>query len=298
MFSPPVEILTRACFDWFLTDSNSLLAALSEAPYYNEEVLPPVIQELERYEICPGGDVTLVAENEFLKVKIVVSSLVLSLASDVFKALFGPNFKEGQGLGYTNPDSRTVPLGEDDPNALLLFCQVLHNRASEHDLDNVHHEEIVELATLVDKYNCGEAFLAHAYKFLAAPLVEDDSIVARSPVQADSYRVANLAVAAYLFNNPRFFLKYTRMLVLDRPMGWKTDTHPIADYLPATSLGMSSIIAFLLVTSWKSWFFVLGLLIFREWKCGLAYQLRAHVHFEVQAAVETIFTVEATLLYY
>jgi hypothetical protein len=50
----------------------------------------------ETVEIDPAGDVRLEIGRE--SKSLLVSSKVLSLASSVFKAMFGPHFQEGNSL--------------------------------------------------------------------------------------------------------------------------------------------------------------------------------------------------------
>ena len=86
--------------------------------------------------------------------RIRVSSEVLTLASPVFNAMLNGNFREGQ-LELNNDSPPTLDLPEDDADAMLLLCQVLHPHAeAEH---RIRPSFIVDAATLIDKYGCYSA---------------------------------------------------------------------------------------------------------------------------------------------
>lgn len=68
----------------------------------------------------PEGDVLFVlGDFEFR-----VSSKALSLASPVFKAMFGPNFAEGQGLAL-GKGIRRIEMHDDDPEAMNILCKCI-----------------------------------------------------------------------------------------------------------------------------------------------------------------------------
>lgn len=94
--------------------------------------------------IDPDGDVILVCgETEFQ-----VSSKVLSLASPVFKALFGPNFAEGQAT--TRKTSR-IQLHDDDAESMRFMCAVLHHKCASG--NSIGLERLERLAVVTDKYD-------------------------------------------------------------------------------------------------------------------------------------------------
>ena len=137
------------------------------------------------------GDVTLIAQ----KYEILVSSLVLSTASCVFKAMFRPNFREGMDLAENR--SCRVPLPDDDPDALVQFCAILHE--PEKSLCQgwlVSHGETPRLlkamATLANKYQCVGQIYTWARKGLYVMMNDD--------VDIDPKGCLNLLYAAYTFN--------------------------------------------------------------------------------------------------
>ena len=73
-------------------------------------------------ELDPQGDIVLsVGEKRLLS-----SSKVLSLASPVFRAMFGSQFSEGRRLSTTQPGE--IPLTDDDPEVFFYLASIFHHR--------------------------------------------------------------------------------------------------------------------------------------------------------------------------
>lgn len=132
----------------------------------------------EFFELCPEGDVILVAtgtrekrpeeesltgtlleeelDTELYRAKIRVSSVTLSLASKVFRALFSPRYSEGQAIREASSEDKEIALEDDDPYALTTLCRVLHYAAkldiAEKLCDNINY--FYKVAILADKYDC------------------------------------------------------------------------------------------------------------------------------------------------
>lgn len=104
------------------------------------------------------GDVEFILTASGESTIIRVSSVVLSYASSVFRALLGPNFKEGQALrGAERPQQ--VPLPDDGWESMGDLCSLLHYGR---DLDLLKPIKpalplslrLVELSATADKYDC------------------------------------------------------------------------------------------------------------------------------------------------
>ncbi|MCJ1361914.1 hypothetical protein MMC16_001015 [Acarospora aff. strigata] len=101
------------------------------------------------------GDITLVAGCY----RLLVSSKVLTLASPVFRAMLEPGrFREGQT--QRNSDNPfTVRLSDDNPESLILLCNLLHYKT-------IHTPSDIGLlssfAVICDKYGCTPAMSSHA----------------------------------------------------------------------------------------------------------------------------------------
>ncbi|KAF2135471.1 uncharacterized protein K452DRAFT_239296 [Aplosporella prunicola CBS 121167] len=111
--------------------------------------------------IDPHGDLILQVEDECIS----VSSKVLSLVSPVFEAMMKPNFKEGIELQTVKSTQSTISLHEDDIEALIIFCKVIHHRA--HEIPQVPSPSCLEkLAYICDKYQCTGSMRAYGTLWL------------------------------------------------------------------------------------------------------------------------------------
>lgn len=102
-------------------------------------------------DIAPDGDVTLVIGQEETTFKVY--SQVLKSASRAFAAMLNPQFSEGRKLAEDG--STTIPLPEDDPEAMEILLTVLHHQ---HDgwLDHLKFDGsfILRVIIATDKYDC------------------------------------------------------------------------------------------------------------------------------------------------
>lgn len=100
--------------------------------------------------VDPAGDLSLSVGTDEKQMSILVSSKVLSLASPVLAAMFGPNFAEGKAILN---EGRPVNIGlpDDDPEAMLWICEALHFR--QHTTPEISFPLLEKLAGLCDKYD-------------------------------------------------------------------------------------------------------------------------------------------------
>ena len=94
--------------------------------------------------IDPEGDVILICG----EIEFQVSSKVLSLASPVFTALFGPCFAEGQP---TSSKPSRIQLPDDDAESMRFMCAVLHHKCAS--AKGIGLERLEKLAVVTDKYD-------------------------------------------------------------------------------------------------------------------------------------------------
>jgi len=104
-------------------------------------------------DIAPDGDVTLIIGPE--KASFKVFSQVLKISSKVFPAMFNPQFREGQSL--LQHSSTTIPLPEDDPEAMETLLRVLHGSDSWTHYLKFDGGHILRVAIATDKYDCNVA---------------------------------------------------------------------------------------------------------------------------------------------
>ncbi|GIZ37364.1 hypothetical protein CKM354_000081400 [Cercospora kikuchii] len=163
--------------------------------------------------LAADGDVILILGAT--KQRIRVCSLTLSRASAVFAALFGPHFREGQ-QSRSSRAPVDVALPDDDPDDVAFVCRVLHFRSRY--LPPMQPGEwsqrLLGLAIVVEKYGLGEAFIDSARTLMMAWLDMRSDVA-----NIDHYDVANVAAAAYLFDEPRCFTLATQRLIRNFSIG-------------------------------------------------------------------------------
>lgn len=150
--------------------------------------------------LCDAGDVLLVADDDSRPPqRIQVSSVLLSTASKVFRALFNSAFAEGEALRNAAESGVEIHVS-DAPSDLLLLCQLLHFQG---DLDDIRHERFLDLALIIDKYDCAKA-LRHVIisKFATLELTGIE--------QAE--HVSYLA-AAWVLDQPKYFRDLSKEIV-------------------------------------------------------------------------------------
>jgi len=88
-----------------------------------------------------------------------VQSKILAISSKVFKTLLSPRFREGTDLTLTG--TVETPLPDDDPDAMIVICNILHLRNDEVAISGTTVEQLLTIATWTDKYDCSRA-MRHA----------------------------------------------------------------------------------------------------------------------------------------
>ena len=107
-------------------------------------------------DVDPHGDVLLLL-GPSKNVSLRVSSKALTLASPVFAAMFSPRFSEGQPLS-SSTEVRSVPLPEDDPEAMTQICYAIHFYATVP--RTISMSLLEDIASLCDKYDLTVALAA------------------------------------------------------------------------------------------------------------------------------------------
>ena len=147
-------------------------------------------------DIAADGDVILVVGPERRKLR--VHSLILKNASTVFNAMFGPHFKEGQGLGGACP--KEIPLPKDSADALELICCVIHSR-NDAVPDPPLSSGVLQVAIAADKYDCAVGLKFAGESWLTYYDVKN------------TVELGRLMAAAYIFDSVHAFWKITLELI-------------------------------------------------------------------------------------
>jgi hypothetical protein len=112
--------------------------------------------------VCPEGDVLLRGAEEGNKDLLLVSSRVLTRASDSFsKILHTPRVPKLGPFAFTNE----VKLPEDDVDTLLIICNILHGR-NRFVPDILPLEMLVKVARSCSRHQLSNALLAWSPKWL------------------------------------------------------------------------------------------------------------------------------------
>ena len=158
--------------------------------------------------IASDGDVILTVGND--KKRLRASSLMLSAASPVFKALLGPHFREGQrSRSSTSPVEISLP--EDDEDYITELCQILYHdplHGEEPETEHCKPSSLLELAQLIDKYDCSKAFLLPSRGLLLHWAIENNGTV-------KTEEIWDMVKAAYLLREPVSFEILTKMMIMN-----------------------------------------------------------------------------------
>jgi hypothetical protein len=162
------------------------------------------------YDLASSGDVVLTLRLTRLR----VFSAVLSTASPVFRAMFGSNFLVGQGV-HSAEHPREISLGQDDSNATMRLCYLLHHQRDPSDSSPLSvssvqgAKEFSTMAVLAEKYGC-----THSINMVSAePLsyfADPSTINASASIEV----LLHLIAATYVLEDRRQFARFTGYLVL------------------------------------------------------------------------------------
>lgn len=187
--------------------------AVGDVPATSQSASKPTRKDVT---VVDDGDIILALPKEtFLR----VSSVILSYASPVFKALLGPHFKEGQDVrSPTEPKKITLP--EVDPSAMITLCAIVHFQGTgDEDLET---SDFVRVVIVADKYACTQAVREPGEAYLLRWAIKPP---ASYPYLGD---YCDLVVAAYLLRLDKLFALFTRRLILDQHtpfselVGWRS----------------------------------------------------------------------------
>lgn len=146
-----------------------------------------------------GGDTDLLAGPEGCQVRIRVCKALLSFASAYFKALFNHSFKENNAVDQ----GADIVLKEDEPDALVNLCKVLHMKYTWP--KPMNPTELLHLAIVADKYSCVEAIRLAAEPLFPTALTSDTT---------KSTDTRDLMVASFLLDHAYFFNTYSMVMLM------------------------------------------------------------------------------------
>ncbi|GKT40355.1 uncharacterized protein ColSpa_00536 [Colletotrichum spaethianum] len=191
--------------------SSLYLVALTEQDAKDKE--PDTPQEKTRPPVAPRGELVLVVGPS--EVEIRVYALILSNASPVFASMLEKTrFGEGVALQGATPSSPArILLPDDDPKAMETICRVIHGKtldAGSPGVLDASPSEVLAVAMLADKYDCGPAMALAAEHWLKLETMED---MARWGFICPKRR--DLLIAAYWFKHEKGFEAGSRRLLAE-----------------------------------------------------------------------------------
>lgn len=176
--------------------------------------------QTEFEDIVPDGDVILVVGVENRRLRI--NSQFLRYASKVFRAMFGPDWREGRRISNELPAE--VALPNDDADAMRIICCIIHHR------NNLipplpTTKKVLQIAIVVDKYDLTVALKFVMLEWLRKPRNKLGIV-----------EVGDLLAAAFLLNIHDMLVAYAKMLVLDYSESYRgiLDDELIGQVLPAS----------------------------------------------------------------
>lgn len=157
----------------------------------------------ETENVAPDGDMLLIIGP--LERRIRVLSIILMNGSKPFSKLLGPDFAEGRALRkHLNNDPSQpvhVPLPEDDFEAILIICNILHGRSRKL-AKALNPTEVLNVAVAADKWD-----VTIPLSWAAKDWLKCEGIT-------NSQELWSLMLAAYLLDDVECFGNVTAALVL------------------------------------------------------------------------------------
>jgi len=144
------------------------------------------------------GDLVLLVGPEAVKIR--VHSLFLTKASKPFKAMLGPDWKEGHDI-VSSKGPAEISLPDDDAPSLKAICAILHHQ-SDTVSQSLSAVKVLRIAVVADKYDWTKAMT----------LISSGWLKVRENKPRD---LMLLAAAAYLFRNAEAFKATTKAMVLN-----------------------------------------------------------------------------------
>ncbi|RPB22950.1 hypothetical protein L211DRAFT_839299 [Terfezia boudieri ATCC MYA-4762] len=202
------------------------------SPEVTDSLTPSLPSKVGKITFDPNGDVILVipsGSDPSAVARFQANSVVLCLASPVFRAMLGPNsrFREGTNLklaavagGLQSSGSNSTPmelsLTDDDPDAFAVILRILHL-----DFDNIptamsafgtdeEQYKLHEMAIICDKYDMRHVLLFWL-KLWTAPYLKTLNF---NNIAMSSKTGTRWLFIAYAFGYERLFHSVSRELIL------------------------------------------------------------------------------------
>jgi BTB/POZ domain len=117
-------------------------------------------------------DLKLIVGEE--KTEMLVSHQVMSNASSVFRQMFQQN-RFAEGLGIKSNDCFSLPLPDDQADAMEIICNILHFRTNLVPMKDITSDILAGLATVIDKYDCALAVLPWSILWICQESIREEA---------------------------------------------------------------------------------------------------------------------------
>ena len=146
-----------------------------------------------------GGDVNLLGGPRGCQIRLHVLKALLSLVSHYFRALFGAKPCEGNATEI----GEDIHLNEDEPDAIVNLCKILHRRYTLPTL--MAPFALLQLAIVADKYSC-----------LQAVRMSLDALFPKQ-ISWDRRSMLELIMASYVLDHAQLYYQYSQSFMMDHP---------------------------------------------------------------------------------
>jgi hypothetical protein len=156
------------------------------------------------------GDIILDVGSGFKVRSIRVSSGVLTATSSFFVELFSANLREN-AVPCTAADPKHVPMVDDEPEAVLHLCNLLHYRSEQVRLAT--GKGLLDLALLCDKYDCKAPVKLWMDSRIGVYFRSATKLTELWKPQSNKLPVLDVMGLAYLFDDSKHFWLASRPLI-------------------------------------------------------------------------------------
>lgn len=182
---------------------------------------PPPPPPPPRPPVAPNGDVLLLVGPEAHEIR--VHSFVLAMVSPVFAMMLRSEktslFAESAAVrAASRAEPARVALPDDDAAAVEVVCRVVHGRTlGEECVWDMAPGEILQVAVVVDKYDCAGAMALAVGHWLAPGRVEG----MRAAVRDGCLGGCDLLFASYWLQSAEVFARVTEMMMMEVAGGFE-----------------------------------------------------------------------------
>lgn len=193
---------------------------------------------MERVNISLEPDMYIIAGAG--KKRLYVNSIILKVASPVFRAMFGPNFTEGVSLKSSTMHEQVLP--EDEEETTLLVLAMLHHS---HDIIPkwLPPSQLFGITRFAHKYDLIASLRPIVYvhcEYLSNEYDDDDGDHGSWGGPGGENDWLEMMATAYLFRIPKLFKSSSNTVILNSDGPVTAEGHQESlQYLPDGILGMS-----------------------------------------------------------